>query len=75
MNLEPDELALYDFCVICKIALATLYHNCYINGCTQSLGKIDESIFTQVVTILDFRERVLTYALKNTVEKTLRSQQ
>ena len=42
---------------------------------TKSLGKIDESIFSQVVTILDFRERVLTHALKNTVEKTLRSQQ
>lgn len=36
MNLEPDELALYDFCLICKIAHATLYRNCYINGYEKS---------------------------------------
>ena len=44
MNLGPDELALYDFCLIRKIARATLYRNCYINVYTQTLGKIDESI-------------------------------
>ena len=31
MNLRPNELALYDFCLIRKIAHATLYSKSYIN--------------------------------------------
>ena len=67
MNLRPDELALYDFCLIRKTAHATSYSKYYINVRKVSVKLM--KVYSQVVTKLDFQERVLTHALRTSLKK------
>jgi hypothetical protein len=69
MNLRPNELALYDFCLIRKIVHAISYSKSYIN-----VRKTDESIRTSRYKARFSRKSAHSCA-QNLVEKTLCSRQ